>query len=75
MMEFVTVELHTPVRLCPRCAARLVNLARRRWGKALWQQMDADLFSGAETLWIMRPLPEVRIADYALPLLSKYRPQ
>ena len=73
MMEFVTVEIHTPALLCPRCAARLVNLARRRWGKTLWLQMDADLFSGADTLWIMRPLLQVQIADYALPLLSKYR--
>ena len=75
MMEFVTVELHTPVRLCPRCAARLVNLARRRWGKSLWHQMDADCFSGTDPLLIVRPLPRVQIADYALPLLSKYGPQ
>ena len=72
-MEYVTVELHTPALLCPRCAARLVNLARRRWGKSLWHQMDADCFSGTDPLLIVRPLPRVQIADYALPYLSGYR--
>ena len=72
-MEYVTVEIHTPALLCPRCTAGLVNLARRSWGKAAWRQMDADLFSGADTLLIVRPLPRVQIADYALPFLSGRR--
>ena len=72
-MEYVTVEIHTPALLCPRCAAGLVNLARRRWGKEVWRQMDADLFPGADTLLIVRPLPRVQIADYALPFLSGRR--
>ena len=72
-MEYVTVEIHMPALLCPGCTAKLVNLARCRWGKQRWCQMDADLFTGPEALLIVRPLPRVRIADYALPFLSKYR--
>ena len=72
-MEYVTVEIHMPALLCPHCAAKLVNLARCRWGKQRWGQMDADLFTGEEALLIMRPLPRVQIADYVFPFLSKYR--
>ena len=72
-MEFVTAKLQPGAQLCPRCAASLVNLARRHWGKRPWPQMDADCFSGAGALLIVRPLPRVQIADYALPFLSAYR--
>ena len=72
-MEYVTVELHTPALPLPRCTALLVNLARHSWGKGVWRQMDADLFPGTDSLLIVRPLPRVQIADYALPFLSGYR--
>jgi len=70
-MEYVTVEIGVPVLLCPGCTAQLVNLARRHWGKNRWRQMDADLFAGGSSLFIVRPLPRVQIADYALPFLYR----
>ena len=72
-MEYITVTVHTPELLRPRCAAALINLARHSWGKEPWKQMDAELFLGSESLWIVRPCPRCFIADYALPYLAKYR--
>lgn len=74
-MEYVTLAVHTPLLLRPRCAAALVNRARRSWGKEPWRQMDAEMFCGSESLWIVRPCPRCFIADYALPLLAGRRPE
>jgi len=72
-MEYLLLNVSAGAALRPRCAAELVNLARKHWGKGLWRQMDAALFSGRESLWILRPLPRCFVADYALPYLSGRR--
>ena len=74
-MAFITIRLHSGVTLSGGAAKTLIGYALRRRGLKCWEEICVDMFTGAgETLVIARPeyTLEIRIADYALPVLSKF---
>lgn len=63
------ISVHTSIE-GPGTAAELVRAALRLSGLEPWKRMELELFvSGADTLILARPAPELRVevADWALP--------
>ena len=74
-MAYISIRLHSGVTLSGGAAKTLIGYALRRRGRSCWEEIAVDVFSGAgETLLLARPgcTLEVRVADYALPVLLKY---
>ena len=74
-MNFIVIRPYRGATLTAGAARTLVSFALRRSGRGHWEAMGVDAFSaGGQSLLIARPapMPIVRIADYALPLLMKF---